>query len=96
MWWSFLSPFRSGRSESASLGNAGGLFGTSVKEQREMKPGPGVEGSLWPCEYALVREMPETAAEVALFGHLLTVTSVNRVIIKSALLVYYFGVRELV
>ena len=31
------------------------------------------------CEYALVREMSETATVVALFSHLLTVTSVNRV-----------------
>ena len=42
--WSFLAPFRSGRSESASLGDAEGPFETSVKGQRDMKPGPGVEG----------------------------------------------------
>lgn len=28
--------------------------------------------SLWPCEYALVRETPKTAADVALFSRLLT------------------------
>ena len=39
-----LSPFRSGRSESASLGDAEGLFETSVRGQRDMTPGPGVEG----------------------------------------------------
>ena len=41
---SFLAPIRSGRSESASLGDAEGPFGTSVKGQRDMKPGPVVEG----------------------------------------------------
>lgn len=40
---------------------------TSVKGQRDMKPRPGMEGSLWPCEYTLVRD----------FGCLLTVTPVN-------------------
>ena len=33
--------------------------------------------SPWLCEYALVRETPEMAAEVALFDRLLTDTSVN-------------------
>ena len=42
--WSFLAPFRSGRSESALLDDAEGPFGTSVKGQKDMKPGPGVEG----------------------------------------------------
>jgi len=42
-WWSFLAPIRSGRSKSASLGDAEGPFGTSVKGQRDMKTGPGVE-----------------------------------------------------
>ena len=40
-----FSSFRSGRSESASLGDAEVPFGTSVKGQRDMKPGPGVEGN---------------------------------------------------
>ena len=43
----FLTPFRSGcsdRSGSASLGDAEGLFETSVRGQRDMTPGPGVEG----------------------------------------------------
>ena len=35
----FLTPFRSGRSESASLGDAEGPFGTSFKGTRDMKPG---------------------------------------------------------
>ena len=44
----FLTPFRSGcsdRSGSASLGDAEGPFGTSVKGgTRDLKLGPGVEG----------------------------------------------------
>ena len=42
--WSFLAPICSGRSESASLGDAEGPFGTSAKGQRDMKPGPVMEG----------------------------------------------------
>ena len=75
-----LSPFRSGRSESASLGDAEGLFETSVRGQRDMKPRPGVEGKPMAVQIhtvTLVRETPKTAAEVALFSCLLTVTSVN-------------------
>ena len=35
--------------------------------------------SLWPCEHALVRQTPKTAAEVAFFGRLLAVTPGNQV-----------------
>ena len=44
-WWSFLAPIHSGCSESASLGDAEGPFGTSIKGQRDMKPRPGMEGN---------------------------------------------------
>ena len=45
-----------------------------------MKPRPGVEGKPMAVQIhtvTLVRETPKTAAEVALFSCLLTVTSVN-------------------
>ena len=45
------------RSESASLGDAGDPFGTIIRGT-----------SWWPCEYAVVKDRPETAAEVTLFG----------------------------
>ena len=79
---SFLAPIHSSRSKSTSLGDVEGPFGTSVKGQRDMKPGPVMEGKPVAVQIctALVREMPETAAVVALFSHLLTVTSVNRVV----------------
>ena len=41
---SFLAPICSGCSESASLGDVEGPFGTSVKGQRDMKPRPVMEG----------------------------------------------------
>ena len=43
-WWSFLAPIHSGCSESASLGDAEGPFGTSIRGQRDMTPRPDVEG----------------------------------------------------
>ena len=41
---SFLAPICSSRSKSTSLGDVEGPFGTSVKGQRDMKPGPVMEG----------------------------------------------------
>ena len=43
-WWSFLAPIHSSYSESNSLGDAEGPFGTSINGQRDMTPGPVVEG----------------------------------------------------
>ena len=45
-WWSFLAPIHSSYSESNSLGDAEGPFGTSINGQRDMTPGPVVEGKL--------------------------------------------------
>ncbi|OJJ78556.1 uncharacterized protein ASPGLDRAFT_1207475 [Aspergillus glaucus CBS 516.65] len=63
-------------------------FETSV-EGHEIR-GLAWRESLWPWEYAhlmprweLVSRTPKTAAEVAFFGHLLTVTSVNGAVFNA-------------
>ena len=82
-WWSFLAPIHSGCSESASLGDAGGPFGTKCQRTKGNEIQSWHEGKACGCvnTHYVVIEAPKTAAEVSLFSRLLTVTSVDTAVI---------------